>query len=119
MLTCTAHEVGGVLVVTFEESPPGTDDRASSHRQSLYGTVQSREDPRFAVDLGTLEYMSSADVGFLISLKRRVDARKGQLVLFAVHPYIKSTLGTMKLLSLFRLAEDLTEALGMLPTTVV
>ncbi len=115
MLNCSMHEVGGVLVISLEEGGEGPDDRGASYRESLYKLVQTREDGRFAVDLGKLEFMSSADFGFMISLRKRIGMRNGQLVLFDVDPFIRDTLATMKLISLFTIAEDLTEALTHLP----
>ena len=116
MLNWTTHDVGGVLVITLEPSPATRDDRQSEERQALYQAIQTRPDPRFAVDLGRVDYMSSADVGFLITLRRRTDARKGKLVLFDMNPYIHDSLATMKLLPLFPVAEDLTAALLLLPS---
>lgn len=117
MLNWTTHDVGGVLVITLEPSPSkATDDRQSGERQKLYETIQARADGRFAVDLGRVDYVSSADIGFLITLRRRADARKGKLVLFDVNPYIHDSLATMKLLPLFPVAEDLTGALVLLPS---
>jgi anti-anti-sigma factor len=118
MLNSTTHDVGGVMVITLEDAGDVPDDRQPSQRETLYKLVQASEDPRFAVDLGRLEYMSSADFGFLISLKRRVDAKKGKLVLFDVDPFIIDALKTMKLLSLFPIAEDLSGALLLLPSGV-
>ena len=115
MLNCSTHEVAGVTVITLEEADDATDDRGSSHRELLYKLVQERPDGRFAVDLGTLEFMSSADFGFLISLRKRIGLRNGKLVLFSVDPFILDTLASMKLISLFTIAEDLTEALIHLP----
>ena len=116
MLTWTTHDAGGILVITLEPSPLNGDDRQSEERQKLYETIQTRPDGRFAVDLGRVDYMSSADVGFLITVRRRADVRKGKLVLFDVNSYIRDSLATMKLLPLFPMAEDLTGALLMLPT---
>lgn len=112
----TTHDVGGVLVITLEPSTAASDDRQASERQALYQEIQSRADPRFAVDLGGVDYMSSADFGFLITLRRRADVRKGKLVLFDVNPYVRDSLATMKLLPLFPIAEDLTAALLLLPS---
>ncbi len=80
MLSWTTHEVGGTLVITLEPSPVGIDDRQAKERQALYEIIQSRPDPRFAVDLGGVDYVSSADIGFLITIRRRTDVRKGKLV---------------------------------------
>ena len=56
----------------------------------------------------------AADVGFLITVRRRADARKGKVVLFDVNSFICDSLATMKLLPLFPMADDLTGALLML-----
>lgn len=116
MLNWTMHDAGGVLVITLEPSSSKSDDRQSEERQKLYETIQTRPDGRFAIDLGRVDYMSSADVGFLITVRRRADVRKGKLVLFDVNSYIRDSLATMKLLPLFPMAEDLTEALMLLPS---
>jgi anti-sigma B factor antagonist len=116
MLTCTTHDVEGVLIITLEDAGAGGEEKQASFRESLYKAVQTHETPRFAVDLGRLDSMNSADFGFLISLRRRVETRKGKLVLFNVAEYIVDTLKTMKLISLFPIAPDLRGALALLPT---
>ncbi len=115
MLNWTTHDVDGVLVITLEPSSIGADDRQSEERQALYRTIQERADGRVAINLGRIDFMSSADVGFLITVRRRADVRKGKLVLFDVHPYVRDSLATMKLLPLFPIAEDLIGALQLLP----
>lgn len=116
MLNWTTHDAGGVLVIALEPSPSRTDDRQSEERQKLYETIQTRPDGRFAIDLGKVDYMSSADLGFIITIRRRADLRKGKLVLFDVNSYIQDSLATMKLLPLFPIADDLTGALLLLPS---
>jgi anti-anti-sigma factor len=115
MLICSTHEVAGVLVITLEEGNETGEDRGSVYRESLYKTVSTREDGRFAIDLGKLEFMSSADFGFMITLRRRIAGRNGKMILFEVDPFIRDTLTSMKLISLFTLADDLTAALTLLP----
>ena len=104
MLTCSTRDVEGVLVITLEDGGSVGDDRQAPFREAIYRAVQSHEGSRFAVDLAKLDMMSSADFGFLISLRRRVEARRGRLVLFHVGAHVLNTLGTMKLLSLFPIA---------------
>jgi anti-anti-sigma factor len=115
MLSWTTHDVAGVLVITLEPSPVGLDERHAKERQALYEIIQSRPDPRFAIDLRGVDYVSSADIGFLITIRRRTDVRKGKLALYDVNSYIRESLATMKLLPLFPIAEDLNGALGLLP----
>jgi anti-sigma B factor antagonist len=114
MLIFESYESGGVLILTVDESGYGESDRQAGNREWLYSTIQSREDGRFAVDLGSVSYLSSADFGILISLKRRIDARKGRLVLFGVNSFIVDTLQTMRLSSFFPMADDLNAAVASL-----
>ena len=114
MLSYLTHDVEGVLIITCEESEVANDEPRSTPREQLYASIQIREDPRFAVDLSAIEYLSSADIGVLITIRRRVDARKGKLVLFGVQPFVQDVLKTMKLLSLFTIAEDWTGAVSLL-----
>src|SRR3954469_17015831 len=86
MLNYSGHEADGVLVLTVEDGTFG--EANTTHREWLYKTIESREDPRFAIDLGAIAYMASSDIGLLITLKRRIDARKGKVVLCNVDPFI-------------------------------
>lgn len=111
MLTCQTYEMDGVLIITLEDNGVARDDRQSSLRETLYRSIEGRADARFAIDLGAINYMASSDIGFLITLKRRIDARQGKLVLFEVDPYILDALRTMKLLSFFTVVESRGDAL--------
>lgn len=112
MLSYSSHEAGGVLVLTAEKAAEG--DGQPSQREWLYKLIESREDPRFAINLGEIEYMSSAEIGFLITLRRRIDARQGKVVLFQVDGFILDILRTMRLDKLFLIADDLSGALDKL-----
>jgi len=111
MLTCQTYEMSGVLVIALEDNGVSRDDRQSSLREALYRSIESHDDARFALDLSALNYMASSDIGFLLTLKRRIDAKKGKLVLFEVDPYILDSLRTMKLLSFFTIVETRSDAL--------
>lgn len=112
MLTYISHESSGVLVLTAEKC--AEDESQLSQREWLYKLIESREDPWFAIDLGEIEYMSSSEIGFLITLKRRIDTRKGKVVLFGVDSFIQDIFRTMRLDKLFLFADDLNGALAKL-----
>jgi anti-sigma B factor antagonist len=112
MLSYSSHESGGVLIFTAEKSSEG--EVQPSQREWLYKSIESREDPRFAIDLGEIEYMSSSDIGFLITLQRRIGTRKGKVVLFGLDGFILDILRTMRLDKLFLIADDLDGALAKL-----
>ena len=104
MLSYSGHEAGGMLIFTVEEA--AADDELSSQREWLYKTIESREDPKFAIDLGAIKYMASSDIGLLITLKRRIDAKKGVVAIFNVDPFIYDVLRTMRIDKLFTIVED-------------
>lgn len=114
MLSYSGHEASGVMVLRAENSAEG--EHQVSQREWLYKLIESRDDPRFAIDLGEIDYMSSSEIGFLITLKRRIDSRKGRVVLFGLDGFILDILRTMRLDKLFLIADDLNEARVKLST---
>ena len=114
MLTCQTYELSGVLIIALEDKGDAHGDRQSSLREMLYRAIESHSESRFALDLSAVNYMASSDIGFLITLKRRIEGRKGKLVLFEVDPYVVDALRTMKLLAFFTIAETRADALVQL-----
>ncbi|MCA1686326.1 MAG: STAS domain-containing protein [Planctomycetia bacterium] len=112
MLSYSGHESGELLILTAAAAEAG--DGMPAQREWLYKTVASRDDPRFVLDLSEIPFMTSADIGVLITLKRRIDARKGKLVLTNVDPYIVGTLRTMRIDRLFTITPDMTAAVASL-----
>jgi anti-sigma B factor antagonist len=114
MLTCQTYDENGVLVITLDDDGPAVEDRQASLRETLYRSIEGHAGGRFALDLGAVHYMASSDIGFLITLRRRIETRQGKLVVFAVDPYVVDTLRMMKLLPFFTIAETRADALGQL-----
>jgi anti-sigma B factor antagonist len=112
MLNYCGHEVSGVQVFTVEENPAG--EAVMTQREWLYKTIENREDPRFIIDLGAIQYMQSADIGVLVTIKRRVDHRQGKIVLTNVDPFILDILRTMRIDKLFPVAPDMSAALKLI-----
>src|SRR5262249_57017787 len=83
-------------------------------RESLYERGQSRSDPRLAVDLEKVDYLSSSGVAILVGLKRRVDSRSGKIVFYHVQPIVRDLLAVMKLDRFFLIADDEPQALASL-----
>jgi len=114
MLTCQTYEAGPILVIALEDDGDVRGERQSSLRQILYQSIETHPEPRCALDLSAVHYMASSDIGFLITLKRRIDVRQGKLVLYAVDPYIVDALRTMKLLAFFTIVDSRARALETL-----
>ncbi len=114
MLKFTTKEVSGVLVLAFEASDSVVTDWQATERDWLYKLVESHKDPRFAIDLSEVNYLASTEIGFLVSLKRRIDRRHGKVVLFGISPYILEIFQTMNLVKILDIAQDLGAALAKL-----
>jgi anti-sigma B factor antagonist len=104
-------EKGGVLVITLDDPAALNEGHAAGLRQQLYTTLASRELPRVAIDLSAIDYVSSSGIALLIGTKRRVEAAQGQLVLFGMQPDVHELFKTMKLTTLFDIAENEADAL--------
>jgi anti-anti-sigma factor len=110
MLKFTTKEVGGVLVIAFEATDDLASDWQSTQRDWLYKLLESQKDPRFAIDLSELNYLASSEIGFLVTIKRRIDRRGGRVVFFGLGPYIIEIFETMNLVKLLDIVDNLTAA---------
>ncbi len=106
MMTFTSREESDALVITFNSAAGLNDFRNNSLRDSLYDLVQSRQEPRVALDLAKVDYLSSSGVAILIGLKRRIETRQGKIVLFHIDPIVCDLLKVMKLDRYFPFADD-------------
>jgi anti-sigma B factor antagonist len=114
MLRFTTNEADGVLVVTFEATDATDSDWQATQRDWLYTLIDSRQEPRFAINLSEISYLASSEIGFLVTLKRRIDRRGGRMVFFGASPYIVELFRAMNLLRLMDLVDDLPSALAKL-----
>ena len=111
MLKFTTQELSGVLVMAFEATDDIASDWQSSQRDWLYKLIESHKDPRFAIDLSDVNYLASSEIGFLVTIKRRIDRRKGRVVMFGLGSYIREIFETMNLLKLLDVVNDFPAAL--------
>jgi anti-sigma B factor antagonist len=115
MLKFTTLELSGVLVIAFEASEDSAAyDWQSTQREWLYKTIESHPDPRFALDLGEVDYLASSEIGFLVTIKRRIDRRQGRVVVFGARPYILDLFRTMNLVKILDIVDDLPAAMAKL-----
>jgi anti-anti-sigma factor len=114
MLNFTTNEVMGVLVIIFEPTDENDYDWQSTQREWLYKLIETRDDPRFGIDLGEVNYLASSEIGFLVTLKRRIDRRKGKVVFFGVSPYLHEIFQTMNLHRVLDIVESRAEAMSKL-----
>ena len=111
MLKFTTREVNGVLVIAFEATDDTALDWQATQRDWLYKLIESHPGSRFALDLSDVNYLASSEIGFLVTLKRRIDRRQGKVVMFGAGPYINDLFQTMNLTRFFDTADSLPLAL--------
>jgi anti-sigma B factor antagonist len=114
MLRFTTREVSGVLVLAFEASDDLVTDWQATQRDWLYKLVETHPGARFAIDLSGVSYLASSEIGFLVSLKRRIDRRAGRVVVFGVGPYILEIFRAMNLGRVLDVVDNLPSAMAKL-----
>jgi anti-sigma B factor antagonist len=114
MLKFTTHEVNTVLIIAFEATDDPALDWQATQRDWLYKLIESHPGSRFAIDLSDVNYLASSEIGFLVTLKRRIDRRQGKVVIFGAGPYILDLFRTMNLVKILDFVDNLPEALAKL-----
>jgi anti-sigma B factor antagonist len=114
MSTFTTREESDALVITFESAAGLNDFRNNALRDALNDLIQARPEPRVALNLLKVDYLSSSGVAILVGLKRRVEARGGKLAVYNVQPPIRELLKVMKLDQYFMISDDEHTALASL-----
>src|SRR5271168_4207896 len=105
MLKFTTQDMSGVLVLVFEATDDIALDWQSTQRDWLYKLIESHSDSRFAIDLSDVNYLASSEIGFLVTIKRRIDRRGGKVVFFGLGPYILEIFQTMNLVRLLDIVD--------------
>jgi anti-sigma B factor antagonist len=113
MLKFTTKEADGFMVVAFEASEENDGDWLTQ-RDWLYKLIESRQDARFALDLSEVNYLASSEIGFLMTIKRRIDRRQGKMVMFGVGAYLHDIFRTMNLTKVIDIVDDQSAALARL-----
>ena len=78
----------------------------------LNALVDERPNPKLLLDFATVDHLSSAALGMLINVNKRVKERNGQLRLANIKPQIFEVFVITKLNKLFRILPTRPEALA-------
>ena len=102
----SVREAVDAVVITIDEPTALSDFRSNTFRDALYQVVEDGTLPELALDLSRVDFLSSSGVAILVGLKRRVDGKKGKLVLFGVQPVVQELLRITHLTQYFLFADD-------------
>jgi anti-sigma B factor antagonist len=79
------ENVDGVTVVSFVDTKIVTDENIQEVGDQLYSLVEDEGHKQLLLNFGNVQYLSSAALGKLINLKKKVGAVKGKLKLCCIH----------------------------------
>ena len=109
----TVEQGGEITFVRFVDTKYfDTDDYAQLQEDLLY-FAEHQQPHKLLMDLGKIEYCSTALTNALLMVQRRVRARSGTMKLFGLSEVVLETLQRLKLVgTIFAVYEDETAAIN-------
>ena len=107
------EDIGDVTVINFVDRKILDEQNIQIIGEQLFGLVDESARKRLLLNFSNVEYMSSAALGKLITLNKKVQAAGGKLVLCNIIPQIKEVFEITKLNKLLNIRKDEQEGLQM------
>jgi anti-sigma B factor antagonist len=106
------HEVGDVTVIRFRDHKIVEDINIQELAQELFQLVEKDRRDKILLNFSSVEFLSSAALGKLITMDKKVKAAGGTLKLSNIKPEIYEVFAITKLNRLFDIKEEEPEALA-------
>ena len=101
---------GQATIVTFTEEKILEDKDIQSLEKSLMGVIEQSKDLNLVLDFSNVKFLSSAVLGLLIKLSKRIYERDGWLRLCSISPKIYEIFRITRLTKIFDIYEDIKSA---------
>ena len=108
----TVSEVGDVTVVRFVDRKILDELNIQELGQEMFQLVEEDKKARLLLNFQQVEFLSSAALGKLITLDKKVKAHGGKMKLSNIRPEIYEVFAITKLNKLFDIKEDEADALA-------
>ncbi len=108
----TVNEVGDVSVVRFRDQKIIDNLNIQELGRELSSLVEVDKRGKLLLNFSAVEFLSSAALGKLITLDKKVKAAGGELKLCRIQPEIYEVFAITKLNRLFEIKEDESDALA-------
>ncbi len=108
----TINPVEDVTVVHFRNRRIVEDLNIQELGQELFQLVEGDQGKKLVLNFSSVEFLSSAALGKLITLDKRVKARSGELKLCCIRPEIFEVFMITRLDRLFEIENDEADALA-------
>jgi anti-sigma B factor antagonist len=105
------EDIGDVTVVSFTDRKILDEQNIQVIGEQLFSLVDEMSRKKLLLNFGNVEYMSSAALGKLITLNKKVQGVGGKLVLCNIDPQIREVFEITKLDKLFVIRGDEQEGL--------
>lgn len=105
-------KVGDVTVVKFQDKKIVDEASTQELGAELFGLVEQENRKSILLDFSGVEFLSSAALGKLITLDRKVKSLKGRLKLCGIRPEILEVFQITKLNKVFDIRADEAEAVA-------
>jgi anti-sigma B factor antagonist len=105
------EEVGDVTVARFIDKKILDETNIQIIGNQLFGLIDEDRREKIVLDFSNVEYLSSAALGKLITLDKKVKAARGKLRLCNIRPDIYEVFAITKLNKLFDIHENQEKAL--------
>jgi anti-sigma B factor antagonist len=100
------EDAGDVAVVNFKDKKILDEQNIQAIGDDLFRLVDEQQRRKILLNFGNVEFLSSAALGKLITLNRKVQAVKGKLVLCGISKEIREVFEITKLDKLFVIKGD-------------
>jgi anti-sigma B factor antagonist len=100
------EDTGDVTVVHFTDKKILDEQNIQVIGEQLFSLVDELNRRKLLLNFGNVEYLSSAALGKLITLNKKVNAVSGKLVLCNIDPQIYEVFEITKLNRLFNIQKD-------------
>lgn len=100
------EEIGDVTVVRFVNRRILDDQVIQTIGDQLFALVDDHNRSKILLDFSAVDYLSSAALGKLLNLNRKIEKIRGQLRLCRIKPDILDVFQITKLDKVFRIFED-------------
>ena len=102
--------LNGVQTISFVDSRILDDTNINRIGEELFQVVEDNEHVKIVLDFGNVDYLSSAVLGKLVALHKKVAKATGTLILCNIKPSIMEIFKITKLVKVFSIHETLDEA---------
>ncbi|NLX14422.1 MAG: STAS domain-containing protein [Phycisphaerales bacterium] len=102
---------GNIRVVKLEDRKIIEELMINQIGERLGDLTDAEDKPRILLDFNQVEHLSSAALGMLITLNKKVNEREGQLVLVNIRPQIYEVFKITRLNKLFNIQKNRDDAI--------